>query len=49
MTAVLFDDIIKIEDFDIDNTLIMTDHTKIFWFMIFHKKLRCKTIANWIR
>ena len=47
--GVLFDDIIKIEDFDIDNTLIMTDHTKIFWFMIFHKTLRCKTIANWIR
>ena len=34
-----FDDIIKSEDFDLDNILQVKNHTKIFRFMTFHIKL----------
>ena len=37
-TGYYFDDIIKIEDFDFDNTLLDEHHTKIFWFVTFHAK-----------
>ena len=32
-----FDDIIKLEDFDLDNISIDKNHMKVFWFMTFHK------------
>ena len=31
------DDIFKLDDFDIDNTL--KSHTNFFWFMVFHLKV----------
>ena len=38
-TCYHFDDIIKLEDFDLDNILIDENHTKILSFMTFHIKL----------
>ena len=34
-----FDDIIKLEDFNLGNILIDENHMKIFWFMTSHIKL----------
>ena len=38
-TQYYFNDIIKLEDFDLDNILTDKQHTKIFWFIAFHVKL----------
>ena len=38
-TCYYFDDIIKLEDFAIDNIWIDEKHTKIFLFVTFHLKL----------
>ena len=37
-TCYYFDDIIKLEDFDLDNILIDEIHSKIFSFITFHIK-----------
>ena len=42
-----FDDIIKIEDLILIKFYEMKNHEKPFWFMTFHTKLWCKTIAYW--
>ena len=34
-----FDDIIKLENFDLHNILIYENYMKRFWFMTFHIKL----------
>ena len=33
---IFFYDIIKLEDFDLDNILIDQNHIKIFWYITFH-------------
>ena len=33
---IFFYDIIKLEDFDLDNILINQNHIKIFWYITFH-------------
>ena len=38
-TCYFFDDIITFENFDFDTILIDENFTKIFWFIISHKKL----------
>ena len=38
-TQYYFNDIIKLEDFDLDNILTDKQYTKIFWFIAFHVKL----------
>ena len=38
--VIIYDDIIKLQDFDFDNIFYwMKNHTKMFWFTIFHTKL----------
>ena len=40
-TCYYYDDIIRIEDFDFDNSLLdEKSYMYIFWFMAFHRKLR---------
>ena len=39
VSVIIFDDIIKLEDFDLDNILLDKNQMKIFWFMTFHIKL----------
>ena len=36
---VIIDDIIKIEDFDFVNILLMKNHVKTFWFMEIHTEV----------
>ena len=38
VSVIIFDDIIKLEDFDLDNILLDKNQMKIFW-MTFHIKL----------
>ena len=39
VSVIIFYDIIKLEDFDLDNILLDKNQMKIFWFMTFHIKL----------
>ena len=39
VSVIIFDDIMKLEDFDLDNILLDKNQMKIFWFMTFHIKL----------
>ena len=39
VSVIIFDDIIKLEDFDLDNILLDKNQMKIFWFVTFHIKL----------